>query len=326
MKRQSHFRLLRPEGRRSFGLAAALLAFLSLVPACGGGGGIDGSGYVAGPIQQVDTLVVAGVALDTTNAVVLIDGANGQVADLRVGMVVEVVGQIDRATATGSAMDVTFNRDIYGPIADLDTVARTFTVLGQGVRVVASTEFEDGTFEDLTVGRQVLVSGLRDTNEMLRATFVRLEENETEIEVRGTVTNLNNAAKTFRIGSQTIDFADALISGGTLAGGQEVEVESMRGVVGGILLADEIDIEDEQRFSPGDEVEIEGFITEKFSATEFELGGNLRVRVVSGTEFSGGSAANLQVNRYVEVAGRAEKNGTIRAEEIEIEDEESEDD
>lgn len=309
---------------RTRGSALALACSLTLFGSCGGGGGIDGSGYVAGPITTVETFVVAGITLDTSGANVLVDGVDASVADLRAGMVVEVRGNIDRVTATGSAMDIAFERDMAGPIQSIDSTSQTFMILGQAVRVLSSTEFDGGAFEDLREGSNVVVSGLRDASETLRATFVGLDDDEIEIELRGRVRDFDAGLQTFRIGAQNIDFNGAMVSGGSVAEDLLVEVESNRGVVGGFLLADSIEIESERPIQPGDEVEAEGFITAVLSETQFELDSSFTVRIVPSTEFSGGTVGDIALNRFVETEGTVDGNGAIRAESIEFEIEEDE--
>jgi hypothetical protein len=321
--------------RRFPGAAASVLvAALSLLPACGGaGGGIDGTGFVAGPIEGFGSLIVAGVTLETTEAAIRIDGVPVLITDLRLGMVVEVQGEIDRATATGRAFDIAFERDIAGVVTALDIAGKTFEVLGQRVRILSTTEFDDGRFEDLQIGSNVVVSGLRDATGVLIATFVGIEENEVEIELRGIVRDLNSNARTFRIGNQQVDFNGALVSGGPLTNGVLVEVESTRGIVGGTLLADSIEVEDDRPIDVGDEVEFEGFVTRVISSTEFELSESLILRILAGTEFSGGTRVDLRLNSFVQIEGTVANDGAVAAKQVEfkdaeddIDDEDDEDD
>ena len=124
-----------------------ILAFIlgtSLIAAsCGGGasfgGGIGGTGLVVGPITDFGSVIVEGVEFDTSAAIVTIDGQPATPADLALGMVVTVQGEIDSSGTTGVADTVEFTSLIEGPVTDVDLASKTATVLGQTVRVDADT-------------------------------------------------------------------------------------------------------------------------------------------------------------------------------------------
>jgi len=105
-------------------------------------------------------------------------------------------------------------------------------VLGQTVILdVNQTHFENTTFDTLAAGNVIEVSGLLDDAGQIQATFVEKKADSfipgTEIEVKGTIKNLDNVAKTFQINALTVDYASAteLPSGGP-ANDQYVEVKA----------------------------------------------------------------------------------------------------
>ena len=130
-------------------LSAALLASLGFA-ACGGtsgvaGGGIGGTGKAIGAIAAVDsgTATVNGVQFATSAAVVTIDDSPGSESDLRPGMVVAIEGDFNDDGATGTAVTVSSNDVVEGPVTSaVNTTNRSFEVMGQVVFYTATTVFE----------------------------------------------------------------------------------------------------------------------------------------------------------------------------------------
>ncbi len=310
-------------------LAAALALVLGLAVtavSCGGGGGlsigggIDGSAVVSGPIQGFGSIFVRGIEFDTTDAMITIDGQAASESDLRLGMVVTVEGDIDGNATTGTALAVNFQEEVRGPVDSVDNGASMFTVLSQVVVVDAATVFEGATLGTLMAGDFVEVSGFRDSGDRILATRVEVEDGGSEdIDVQGPVKNLNTVARTFAIGSQAIDYSGATISGGTLANGLLVEVKGRTPLVAGVLVATEIDIEDESAGDEGDEAEKEGIVTALLSATSFRIGTSTVVRFDSGTRFDGGTEADLALDVKLSARGTFAGDGAIEADRIELE-------
>ncbi len=295
-------------------LAAALALVLGLAVtavSCGGGGGlsigggIDGSAVVSGPIQGFGSIFVRGIEFDTTDAMITIDG--------------QAASESGNAT-TGTALAVNFQEEVRGPVDSVDNGASMFTVLSQVVVVDAATVFEGATLGTLMAGDFVEVSGFRDSGDRILATRVEVEDGGSEdIDVQGPVKNLNTVARTFAIGSQAIDYSGATISGGTLANGLLVEVKGRTPLVAGVLVATEIDIEDESAGDEGDEAEKEGIVTALLSATSFRIGTSTVVRFDSGTRFDGGTEADLALDVKLSARGTFAGDGAIEADRIELE-------
>ena len=127
---------------------------LSLSGCGGGGGGGGGDNQVSGidrggitiaqgPINGFGSVIVNGVRYSTTGATITIDDQPGTESDLRVGQVVRVEGRLDAGGATGTATRISYDDDVEGPIESIDVAAGTLVVLGQTVKVGASTSFDD---------------------------------------------------------------------------------------------------------------------------------------------------------------------------------------
>ena len=319
-------------------LAAAAVALCGCGGAGGGaviGGGIDGSGFVVGPIEGFGSVVVQGIRFDAAGATVTIEGAPGTEADLRLGMVVSVEGDIDNVTMTGVALAIDFEDEVEGPVDSIDAAASSFTVLGQIVSVTATTVFDPPSLslDSLEDGDPVEVSGYRTATDRIRATRVEAVEDFDDIELSGIVRNLDPFARTFTLSGVAVDYADAEFDGldeDSLRNGIEVEVLSSQGIVDGFLIADVVEGEDDDEDRSGDEAEIEGFVTALLGDDRFEVGGRRIVRFDGDTQFSNGAAADLAEDEFVEVEGIFEDADTILADEVRFEegdeDEDDEDD
>ena len=123
-------------------LLALLLA--ALLTSCGGGGGsspeivaggadgsgdsgdtgdavagISGSGKAIGVITQFGSIFVNGVEYDTTEAVIIVNGAVATEDDLGVGMVVFIQGTVNEDGVTGVAEVVIVDDNLKGPIREI---------------------------------------------------------------------------------------------------------------------------------------------------------------------------------------------------------------
>lgn len=227
-----HLHLAAPgQTPRRWAAAAFALLFcvvLAIVPGCGGGVGVGGTGtFSSGPIAGLGSIVVNGVRFDYTSAQVS-DDQGGRFGDeLAVGMVVDVNsdaigGTSDAPRATASAVRV--NRFLRAPVTALDASAGTFTALGLPVRTSAAT-FYGSTLPNgvasLSVGAVAVVYGFFDpVASEVRATRVELGSGAAPWDLRAPVSNLTSTS--FTVGTQSFSFA-----AGTLAGvteGSEVRV------------------------------------------------------------------------------------------------------
>lgn len=307
-----------------------------LVTACGGGGG-DGGGkdpgggidrggntIAQGPIGGFGSIIVNGVRYATTGATITIDDQPGTESDLRVGHVVRVEGTVNADGTTGSARRIAYEKELEGPVQSIDAAASRFVVLGQSVLVGPSTSFDDSisprSLAGLQVGQRVEVSGLVGAGGAITATRVERKSDAATVEVKGTATAVDTAARRFSIGLLLVDYSGATLSNfpsGQPANGDLVEVHGALGG-GGVLVASRV-----ERRSSGlggaanDRAEIEGLITRYVSAADFDVAGQ-RVTATASTIYEGGTASGLALNVKVEVEGRFDTAGRIVATKVEF--------
>jgi cytochrome c-type biogenesis protein CcmE len=282
------------------------------------GGGIGGTGIIStGRITAFGSVEVNGTEFDTSNAAIIINGEEIGVGDdfipdnLELGMVVTVEGRIEDDESF-VADRVTFSANVIGPvenISDIDATTKEIVVLGQTVIVNVITEFEDTDFNAITEDDVVSVSGYFDDSGVIRATFLEKVDDVTSIfEVTGFVENLDPDLETFMINGLSIDYSSISsdLPEGIPADDQFVEVQGE--LVGGELLAEEIELADELDGEDGDEVEIMGIVTEIISENDiikFKLG-NQEVHVDSDPEmvvYVDGEPSDIAPGQLLEAEG-----------------------
>ncbi len=328
-------------------LLTSLLGLLSgcpdpVIPPPDGNDGHDGPAMklVIGEINSTGhELMVNGQPMDTHELQVFLDGEPGVLEDLKVGMRVKVEAEVD-VNGDLHGQHLEFDDDVIGPIDpelqptfQTNLAAGRLSVMGQTVRLDDGTMFDSCTVGDLAPDQVLVISGARDDNGLIHASLVHrrgvrfddLPENEQELEVRGTIANLDAAIKTFKIGTLTVDFSQAALdaainAAGGPANGMMVEVRSDQPLVTGVLIATSISLEDDpfEDLEDGQEVRIEGLVTAVTSATEFSVDG-YPVSTTAETVFKRGTAADISVGRVLEVEGELDANGVLMAHEVSFE-------
>lgn len=292
---------------------------------CGGGGGvgidgggIGGSGYVAGPIEEFGSVVVEGIRFSVDDATVVVNGETARVDDLALGMFVGVYGAFEEEGTTGTATRVEFEESVSGPIAVASPDRRRIVVLEQPVILDDSTRLDGITLDGLRAGVVVTVSGSRDADDAIVATLVARRLPAPGCRVLGDVAGLAADGSSFRIGDLAIDASQALVVGGELVEGDNVGVLADTCEKGGSLLAREIRRLDVTRPPlPGPLRSVRGFAIEPVREGRFRMHvlgvGPLVIAVLPRTVFEGGEAADIARNKPLRVTGIVGDAGVLRA-------------
>lgn len=281
---------------------------------------------VFGPITGFGSVVVNGVHFDTTSTTVSMDDQPGTPSDLRLGMVVSVMGTVDPATGSAAAGEINFVDNAEGPISSIDHAAGTFVVLGQTVFVDELTMFENAEFENLAIGNVVQVSGLWRNQAQILATHVYRVANEYQagmtMEVKGEIDELDIGNQRFRIGMQTCDFSAAALElgGSDLANGLYVQASSDTPMNGGHMMLSHVQAREQDRnryenCEAGCVFELVGYVTLIVSDTEFDVDGN-PVMTTPDTVYVNGTAESLVLDVLVAVEGTVNVDGVLVAEQI----------
>lgn len=333
MKHLSKTPLIEGIDRRDALLLTALASALALA-GCGGGGGTDGGSTVAGvssggtgsfssgSITGFGSIIVGGVRFDDSKASSILDIDDGN-RDLRgqlqLGMVVRVKGKPKNGNSA-DAETIEVRSELLGPVESADATAKTLAVLGQTVQISGTTIFEEGLtgLAALAIGNTVEVHGFVDplTNKL---TATRIERkvlaNVKAFKLQGTISALDAAARTFRIGTLAISFAAPvnLPSSPALANGLLVRVRLGVTLAGGSRQALQIRAV-EPEVQDRDEAEVEGTITAFTSSSKFSVNG-------LAVDASGAVVpAGLQLGGRVDVEGKL-VGGVLVAKKVGLEDE-----
>ena len=308
----------RPSGRwrSTWALGFALLAGIAAVAGCGGGVGTGGTGasasFVAGPVTGLGSVIVKGVRFDVRcDCIEDADGGRRSRDELRLGMTLEIDSDAITADAAG-ALQATATRvrivsALLGAASAIDVAGSRLNVLGEPVRVTASTVFDDslaGGLAALANGNVVEVHGFFDPAFDARGGYVatRIERRSagtSPYRIRGPVSELDAAAQQLRIGAQLFDLS--ALGGSAAAGlanGQFVRLAvdpatsparwRVSALGSGARVLDD-----------RDRAEVEGVVSALASATRFTVNGV----VVDASALP--PTAGLAVGARVEVEGRS---------------------
>lgn len=299
---------------------------------CGGGsvsvaeGGISGTGITMGRISNFGSIIVNGVRFDVDSASFIRDGepAIGQEV-YSVGEYVVIKGTIDSSGLTGVADEVTFTNQIEGAVTMASTDGLSIEVLGQKVVSDALTVFIGfNDISTLLTGNIIEVSGIKNANGDIQATSIKLKAKDfipgsSENDLKGVVSALNTSTQTFTINGITIEYSQAVFEkfgSQLLKDGLLVDVESDSMIIGNVLKASKIELEDGAiKIDEGAEAKIEGRITRFDSATDFDVNG-LKVTTNQNTEYSDGNSNDLVLGAEVELEGKTNSAGVIVAKSI----------
>ncbi len=321
--------------RRQLLLSAASMGASALLAACGGGGsdagapeqpgGAAAASFASGPITGFGSIIVGGVRFDDSNARIEDDEGNDRGGErnrlLKLGVCVEIEGgRLDRALGLGVAIRVVLGHSLLGPVSAVDVAGGTLTLLGQTVVVTTSTIFGDsisGGLAGIAAGSIVEAHALYDpVTKRFVATRLELSPGATEYRLRGVISDLDTSAKTFKIGSETINYGSAPAPGlqGLLANGAFVRVRLQTAQVGGAWIATRLRIGLRALEVRNAEAEVEGTITAFTSLQSFEVNG-LRVDARNAT-FPDGTAG-IVLGARVEVSGQV-VDGVLVATRVEL--------
>ena len=331
--------------RRTSGTLRSALAVFALagLAACGGEGpGKAARGSGIGPVSGFSSVIVNGVKYNVDN-VAFVDAHGRTLDNLAIGMVVKVTANSidDNPTSpTGTATKMEVQRLVDGPV-DNNSVSidnNSLRVMGQTVFVNLSTVFDN--VADLVAidnlvrqGKrpEIEVHGSTDDTGFLRASFVHLWSDNLvagrEVQIKGTVANLNKTGKTFTIGSllQKVDYSPAASVPAGLDNGVFVEVKGTYRTSDNTILAGSIQVEDPASGqNPGDLAKAEGYVNRVLAdlgtTKRFELIAPDGLQVVNWstgtTAFRDGAAADVAPGAKVQVEGSRNQDKTLAAKKI----------
>jgi Domain of unknown function (DUF5666) len=295
-------------------------------------GGTGATAVASGSITGFGSIILNsnGIRIDDSLATVRDDDGNDLRGKLKLGMAVTVTGA-SLFGAGASASSIAVGGELVGRVEAAPNVsAKTFMVLGQTVKVTASTVFElslPNGFASLATDTVVEVHGAYDpATNSVTATYVERKNSPSLFRIAGVASNVDLVAKKFSIGTTRINYSAASDVRVTPVNGALIRVR-LNAVLPPIALPTEWTATRVRApESLGDsvssnnqsiEAEIEGSITAFTSATRFTVNGT--VVDATAASFENGTAG-LALGVRVEVKGRLTA-GVLVAVRVKIEDE-----
>ena len=319
----------------------AALALAAAVAACGGGGGATVSGvntggtgsFTSGSISGFGSVIVNGVRFDDSAASIKEEDGD-DARELKLGMMVGINGSAISAGSTATASTITFVSELEGAI---EPGRSTSSFVVHGVKVlITKTTVCDVTAtmgcDSLKTGDIVEVYGsfvasTATASATLTATRIELQKAPAFLKLRGAISNLNTASKTFNIGTQTATVTYAGITASvpaSLTNGLVVRVKvkstpSTATTTLGFWEAVRIKVPHERKLEDRDEAKVEGRITVAIDASKTFSVNGLKVDA-SNASLPAGGTASLVVGVEVEVEGKI-VNGVLVATKVKLEEE-----
>jgi len=290
-------------------------------------GGIASPVATQGPITGFGSIIVNGVHYEITNAQISVNGGPTTEADLAIGQLVTVIGEIADDGSSGVADTVEFEANVIGPVDSLDVPGGTLVVLGQSVITDENTVLDIGPGAEplaALAGLQgnIEVSGFVGAGGAIVATRIALSADDA-YRVLGRVANLDAALAQFDINGLMLDYSSAVLIDGFPTGapknGDEVVAIGTALGTGGELRVEQLELRERPGTSSGQRAEIEGLITRFVSATDFDVAGRAAT-TTAATRYEGGSEASLALNVKVEIEGRTDDAGVLVATKVEVKD------
>lgn len=305
---------------------AALALVAGLAAACGGvdsgGTGQTAQTSSAGRISGFGSVIVNGVRFDDTRATVVDeDGVAHIRSDLKLGMVVDITGELRGNSGNGVAYSIQFGNEIAGPVESVDTTTGQLVVLGQVVRVDADTLFSGyaAGLADALAGDLVEVFGFYDTSSA-SYTATRIEHKTTlaAYKLRGRISGLDSLDNhSFHIGGALVDYGGiAPPALPRLANGLSVRVSLLTTPVAGRWVASSVHTS-QRNFPEANEAELEGFIGSFVSSANFLVAGIAVDASGPGVTFRHGTIDELANGVRVEVEGQM-RNGVLVANKVDF--------
>lgn len=297
------------------------IGLAGLLTACGSGGAPSvsasgsgsGSASASGTITNFGSVYVNGKKFEANDVEVTreeqssrCDISPSNTCGLKKGMIVTVHGSFDGSQH--HAASVRQQDAVRGPVQAVATDGLSMVVLGQTVLIDNTTIF-DNTVQP-AVGDNVEVNGHIKSAGVIQATFIEKKLVGTMTpEVRGYVTDHNDATKTFKIGALVVNYSTAGINDMPAPNGtnwNDLLVEAKGNVFDTVtttLTATKVELESLGLGTRVDELEVEGFVTKVLGPGDFFIG-NTHVQTTSATEFRGGTIEEIVVGAKLSAEGR----------------------
>ena len=271
-----------------------------------------GTMLLYGALDTGTEQIIADISVDLGPAEVFYNGAPGVFSQLRSGHLVGVVATTSPQGRT-TASEIHFRANIVGPVDSVDAGAGSIVILDQQVFTDDETVLPLA-LSALTVGDVVQVSGYTDEFGVTVASRIERQQNVSEFELVGDVSNLDSASFTFEVNGLEVDYSAALtidLPGGEVLDEMSVVVRGSRAADGELnaqmLESYDRDVSDHV----GASVRGQGRITAAQSGESFSVNG-FPVIMGGQRDYREGSSDDIAIGAKVRVEGQVLTGGAIQ--------------
>ena len=303
-----------------------LFVFLFLfLSACGtSSNGVGGTGITQGRVTGFGSMFVNGVKFNTDNAIFKRDGISSKKQeDFNTGEIVSIKGIVEIGRKTGVATEVIFSNLLEGTVTSIPT-KDSVEILGQNVTTNNLTVFHGfNKLSELKIGNIVEISGFNSQNKITASSIQLIDSSfsiGSTLEVEGDISSLNKDLLTFKINNLIIDYSNAEFSGiseNDIENGDYLIISSDQNTENNVFQATRV-ARSNNALDSNTYYEIEGFITDFNSTSNFTLDNDSPVKSNSNTIISNGSIDDLKLDQFLIVIGTTNSDGVLIAEEIRI--------
>lgn len=287
------------------------------------------STIVRGTAQHEDGyIVVNGIRFKVNEETeILIDGnsSGSNTSVISNGQIIIIEGDVEEASEEnelsekaeekpeGVAKKVTYSTQLKGEITQ--TTQNTITVLGQTV-ILPITDKEADLVSKLGLeeGHIVEVSGFENSNGEIEATYIEKISNDNSSQLIGTISQLNEEEKSFKVNGLTIVYTE-IDQVELLNNDQVVNIEGSVNQETSVLEATQLKPAKSILNSEVERVELQGLITEFTDAGNFKIG-DVSISTDLQTVFTGNDRDDLQKDVKIEVEGYVDSNNVLYAEKL----------
>lgn len=268
-------------------------------------GGLSGSGGVRGMMQRLASIVVNGEELTVDQAQVTINGESAMVDQLKVGHQINVNARFGDIP---SAETVEYFSNLIGPVASVDGRLSTVRIFDQTIVANPVTNFDgiDRNVGRIPVGTWLEVSGLRNAQGELVATYLGAPPDSTQAQVVGRVTALPSGMLLEVEGTQ-VDISTASLP--VLDLGDRVMVLGSPSSNTARIMAESVSEIPVDAFAGAEFISLEG-IARAGAGANLMLD-DFEIAVTETTAFVNGTASDLEPDTRLEVLGFFEEQDQV---------------
>jgi len=263
-----------------------LVLSASLFSACGGGG-IGGTGremdvlptgLLIGPIDSTDLFSINDTQFDVVSTSVTVNGVPASYAALEPGM--NVTARVNYEEESIESID--YQPLVVGPVDSLADDKSSFVALGQMVKITENTRYGNQDLEGVYQDAIVEVSGIRDADNNIIASFVGLESTIDQQFIIGVVEAPLDEANDMILSGTTVSLdtifeennVSSTVLDSTLTPGSSIKVEVDVGVdtSGDTVESSEIQIVENILPVSNEQISVNGVVRSVVNPQSFVLG------------------------------------------------------